>query len=97
MSNDATTIVIASAARTPVGSFLGALASLPAHELGKVAIEAAMERAKIKPGDVNEVIMGQVLAAGAGQNPARQASIAAGIPAESPALAPGFLTFGDMP
>ena len=85
MSNDATTIVIASAARTPVGSFLGALASLPAHELGKVAIEAAMERAKIKPGDVNEVIMGQVLAAGAGQNPARQASIAAGIPAESPA------------
>jgi acetyl-CoA C-acetyltransferase len=85
MSKDATTIVIASAARTPVGSFLGALASMPAHELGKLAIQAAMERANIKPADVNEVIMGQVLTAGAGQNPARQASIAAGIPAESPA------------
>ncbi len=85
MSNDATTIVIASAARTPVGSFSGAFASLPAHELGKVVIQAAMERAKIKPGDVNEVIMGQVLTAGMGQNPARQASMAAGIPAESPA------------
>jgi acetyl-CoA C-acetyltransferase len=85
MNKDATTIVIASAARTPVGSFSGAFASMPAHELGKVAIQAAMERAKVKPGDVSEVIMGQVLAAGAGQNPARQASINAGIPAESPA------------
>ncbi len=85
MSKDATTIVIASAARTPVGSFNGALSSLPAHELGKVAIQAAMERAKVKPGEVSEVIMGQILTAGAGQNPARQASIAAGIPVESPA------------
>jgi acetyl-CoA C-acetyltransferase len=85
MSKDATTIVIASAARTPVGSFAGAFASLPAHELGKVAIQAAMERAKIKPSDVSEVIMGQILTAGMGQNPARQASMAAGIPAESPA------------
>jgi acetyl-CoA C-acetyltransferase len=85
MSKDASIIVIASAARTPVGSFSGALASVPAHELGKVAIQAAMERAKIQPGDVNEVIMGQVLTAGMGQNPARQASMAAGIPAESPA------------
>jgi acetyl-CoA C-acetyltransferase len=85
MSKDATTIVIASAARTPVGSFSGAFASLPAHELGKVAIQAAMERAKIKPGDVSEVIMGQILTAGMGQNPARQAAMAAGIPAESPA------------
>jgi acetyl-CoA C-acetyltransferase len=85
MSKDATTIVIASAARTPVGSFSGALASVSAHELGKVAIQAAMERAKIKPSDVNEVIMGQVLTAGMGQNPARQAAMAAGIPAESPA------------
>jgi acetyl-CoA C-acetyltransferase len=85
MSNDATTIVIASAARTPVGSFNGAFSSLPAHELGKVAIQAALERAKVKPADVNEVIMGQVLAAGAGQNPARQASILAGVPVESPA------------
>jgi acetyl-CoA C-acetyltransferase len=85
MSSDATTIVIAAAARTPVGSFNGALASLPAHELGKVAIKAAIERAGIQPGDVQEVIMGQILAAGAGQNPARQAAIAAGIPVEAPA------------
>ncbi len=85
MSSDATTIVIASAARTPVGSFNGSLASLPAHELGKVAIQAALERAGVKAADVNEVIMGQILAAGAGQNPARQASINAGIPVEAPA------------
>ena len=72
-------IVIVSAARTPVGAFNGALASLPAHELGKVAIKAALERARVATGDVSEVIMGQILAAGAGQNPARQASIGAGI------------------
>ena len=85
MSSDATTVVIASAARTPVGSFNGALASMPAHDLGKVAILAALGRAKVDPADVNEVIMGQVLAAGAGQNPARQASINAGIPITAPA------------
>ncbi|HEX4893206.1 MAG TPA: acetyl-CoA C-acetyltransferase [Hyphomicrobiaceae bacterium] len=85
MSSDDTTIVIASAARTPVGSFNGSLASLPAHELGKVAIQAAMERAKVAPAEVNEVIMGQILSAGGGQNPARQASIGAGIPVEAPA------------
>ncbi len=85
MSTDANTIVIASAARTPVGSFNGSLSSLPAHELGKVAIEAAIGRAGIKPQDVNEVIMGQILTAGAGQNPARQAAVNAGIPVESPA------------
>ena len=85
MSTDATTVVIASAARTPVGSFNGALASVPAHDLGKVAILAALSRAKVAPADVSEVIMGQVLAAGAGQNPARQASINAGIPVEAPA------------
>jgi acetyl-CoA C-acetyltransferase len=78
-------IVIVSAARTPVGSFNGALASLPAHELGKIAIMAAVERAGIAAADVDEVIMGQVLQAGAGQGPARQASINAGIPQESPA------------
>jgi acetyl-CoA C-acetyltransferase len=78
-------IVIVSAARTPVGAFNGALASLPAHELGKVAIKAALERAGIEGGQVSEVIMGQILSAGEGQNPARQASIAAGIPVESPA------------
>ncbi|KRA65582.1 acetyl-CoA acetyltransferase [Caulobacter sp. Root656] len=78
-------IVIVSAARTPVGSFLGALSSLPAHELGKVAIQAAVERAGIAPADVDEVILGQVLQAGAGQGPARQASVNAGVPVQSPA------------
>jgi acetyl-CoA C-acetyltransferase len=78
-------VVIVSAARTPVGSFNGALSSLPAHDLGKIAIAAAIERAGIKPEDVNEVILGQVLQAGAGQGPARQASVNAGIPVESPA------------
>jgi acetyl-CoA C-acetyltransferase len=85
MNKDQATIVIAGAARTPVGSFNGALASLPAHELGKVAIKAALERARVATGDVSEVIMGQILAAGAGQNPARQASIGAGIPVDAPA------------
>ncbi len=85
MSADSSTIVIASAARTPVGSFNGALASLPAHELGKTAIKGALDRAGVAPGDVSEVIMGQILAAGAGQNPARQASIGAGIPVDAPA------------
>ena len=78
-------IVIASAARTPVGSFNGALASLPAHELGKFAIQAAITRAGIEAGDVGEVILGQILTAGQGQNPARQAAINAGIPVDSPA------------
>jgi len=78
-------IVIVGAARTPVGAFNGALASLPAHELGKVAISAALDRAGVKGNAVSEVIMGQILTAGQGQNPARQASIAAGIPVESPA------------
>ena len=85
MSDDNATIVIASAARTPVGSFNGSLASLPGHELGKIAIKAALERADVQPGDVSEVILGQVLTAGQGQDPARQASIAAGIPVDSPA------------
>ncbi len=85
MSQDASTIVIASAARTPVGSFNGSLASLPAHKLGAVAIKAAIERAGIAPGDVSEVILGQVLTAAQGQGPARQASVAAGIPVDAPA------------
>ena len=84
MSDD-TTIVIASAARTPVGSFNGALGSVPAHELGKAAIKAALERAGVAAGDVSEVILGQILTAGQGQNPARQASLAAGIPVDTPA------------
>jgi len=82
MSDD---VVIVSAARTAVGSFNGAFASLPAHELGAVAIKAALERAGVEPGRVSEVIMGQILTAAQGQNPARQASIAAGIPVDSPA------------
>ena len=80
-----TEVVIASAARTAVGSFNGALSALPAHELGRIAIGAALERAGVAPADVNEVILGQVLQAGAGQGPARQASINAGIPVAAPA------------
>jgi len=80
-------IVIVGAARTPVGAFNGAFANLPAHELGKVAIAAALERSGVEGAKVSEVIMGQILTAGEGQNPARQASIAAGIPVESPAWA----------
>ncbi len=78
-------VVIVSAARTPVGSFNGTLSSLPAHQLGKVAIEAAMARAGIEAKQVSEVIMGQILTAGQGMNPARQASIAAGVPIEAAA------------
>lgn len=81
-----TEIVIASAARTPVGSFNGAFASLPAHALGTIAIQAALARAGVQPGEVNEVILGQILTAAAGQNPARQASINAGIPVEHTAF-----------
>jgi len=81
-----TDIVIASAARTPVGAFNGAFASVPAHLLGATAIKAALERAKVEPGEVDEVILGQVLTGAAGQNPARQASVAAGIPVERTAF-----------
>ncbi|MES2834110.1 MAG: acetyl-CoA C-acetyltransferase [Pseudomonadota bacterium] len=78
-------VVIVSAARTPVGSFLGALSSLPASRLGSIAISAALERAGVAPADVDEVILGHVLQAAAGQGPARQASIGAGLPKETPA------------
>ena len=77
-----TDVVITAARRTPVGSFLGAFANTPAHELGRVAIEAALRDAGVDPGEVSEVILGQVLTAGQGQNPARQAAMAAGIPKE---------------
>lgn len=80
-----TEVVIAAAARTPVGNFNGAFASLPAHELGAVAIKGALARAKVAPEEVDEVVMGQILTAGAGQNPARQAAMAAGIPHEKTA------------
>ena len=82
MSDD---VVIVSAARIAVGSFNGAFATMPAHDLGAVAIKAALERAGVEPARVSEVIMGQILTAAQGQNPARQASISAGIPVESPA------------
>ena len=87
MSNSDTGVVIVGAARTPVGSFNGALSSLPAHELGRIAIGAALERAGVDKSQVSEVIMGQILQAGQGQNPARQASINAGLPVEVPAWA----------
>src|SRR3954470_16203584 len=78
-------IVIVGAARTAVGSFNGAFANTPAHDLGKVAIQAALERAKVEPGEVDEVILGQILTAAQGQNPARQAAMNAGIPKEKTA------------
>ena len=78
-------IVIVSAARTAVGSFLGSLSTLPAHELGARVIEAALARANVAPDEVDEVILGQVLTAGQGQNPARQAAIKAGLPNSSTA------------
>jgi len=81
-----TDIVIVSAARTAVGSFNGAFGAVPAHELGAVAIKAALERAKVQPGEVNEVIFGQVLDSAQGQNPARQAAIKAGIPESATAF-----------
>jgi len=78
-------VVIAAAARTPVGAFLGGLSSIAAHNLGEVAIIEALRRADVDPDDVDEVIMGQILAAGEGQNPARQAAVGAGIPVEKTA------------
>jgi acetyl-CoA C-acetyltransferase len=80
-----TEIVIAGAVRTPIGAFSGGLASLPAHKLGEVAIAEVLRRANVEPKDVSEVILGQILAAGEGMNPARQASIGAGIPVETTA------------
>ena len=82
MSHD---VVIVSAARTPVGSFNGALASLTGAQLGTIALKAAISRAGLEPGQIDEVILGQILTAGQGQNPARQASVNAGIPIETPA------------
>src|SRR5260370_12999195 len=80
-----TDIVIAGAARTPVGAFNGGFASLAPHQLGEVAIVEALRRAEVEPKEVSEVILGQILAAGEGQNPARQAAVAAGIPYEATA------------
>ena len=85
MSNSENAVVIVSAARTPVGSFNGALSGVSASDLGTVALKAAIERAGLEGKDIDEVILGQILTAGTGQNPARQASVNAGIPVESPA------------
>jgi acetyl-CoA C-acetyltransferase len=85
MATSDQSVVIVAGARTPVGSFNGSLSSVPASHLGTVALKAAMERARIEPREVDEVILGQILTAGQGQNPARQASINAGIPVETPA------------
>uniref|UniRef100_A0A182J9Q3 Acetyl-CoA acetyltransferase n=1 Tax=Anopheles atroparvus TaxID=41427 RepID=A0A182J9Q3_ANOAO len=78
-------VFIVSAARTPIGNFMGTLSSLSAAELGAVAVKGVLQRASVDPADVNEVILGQALTAGAGQNPARQASLKAGVPKEVPA------------
>ncbi|NNG03730.1 MAG: acetyl-CoA C-acetyltransferase, partial [Inquilinus sp.] len=80
-----TDVIIAGAARTPVGAFNGGLSAVPAHELGIVAIKAALERAGVAAEEVDEVILGQILSAGEGQNPARQAAVGAGIPVEKTA------------
>src|SRR5262245_51177487 len=79
-------VVIVAAKRTAIGNLGGALSTLPAHELGKTVIQAVLQEARLDPGAVDEVIMGQVLTAGTGQNPARQAAIHAGIPKEKTAL-----------
>jgi acetyl-CoA C-acetyltransferase len=81
-----TEVVITGAARTPIGAFNGAFATVPAHTLGEVAVREAMARAKIGAGEVDEVILGQILTAGEGQNPARQAAVAAGVPYEKTAF-----------
>jgi acetyl-CoA C-acetyltransferase len=82
-----TDVVIVGAARTPIGAFNGGLSSLPAHELGKIALTEAMRRANVDPKEVSEVVLGHVLTAGAGMNTARQAALAAGLPVETTAYA----------
>src|SRR3712207_6829663 len=84
-------VVIVSAVRTPVGSFNGGLSSLPPQDLGRTVIQAALERAQVPAAEVSEVILGQILTAGHGQNPARQASINAGVPKEVPAYGVNIL------
>lgn len=84
-------VVIVSAVRTPIGSFNGGLSTLPAHDLGSICIKEALQRANLKGEDVSEVILGQALSAGQGQNPARQASVNAGIPVSVPACGVNML------
>ncbi len=85
-ASEATEVVIAAAGRTPIGSFGGALARMPAHALGAAVIKSLLEKTGLAPDQVDEVIMGQVLTAGAGQNPARQAAMEAGLPHTVPAM-----------
>ena len=80
------TVVITSAVRTAIGSLGGTLKNVPAYKLGSTVISNAIEKSNLKPTDINEVIMGQVLTGGTGQNPARQASMDSGIPKETPSL-----------
>src|SRR3982750_560954 len=86
MTDASRTPVIVSAARTPIGKFLGALSTLSAPELGAVALRAAIQRAGVALEDIDEVIMGNVVQGGVGQAPARQAAIKAGIPGTVPAM-----------
>ena len=81
-----TEVVIVSAVRTPIGAFNGGLASVPAHELGAIAIAESLKRAGVAPDEVSEIVLGQVLTAGQGQNPARQAAIKAGVPTDRTAM-----------
>ena len=90
-------VVIVSAKRTAIGNLGGALGSIPAHELGKTVIEAVLQDAGVTAGEVDDVIMGQVLTAGVGQNPARQAAIRAGIPQEKTALNADWLPIAPRP
>ena len=84
--SDKKTVVITSAVRTAIGSLGGTLKNVPAYKLGSATISSAIKKSNIKPSDVNEVIMGQVLTGGTGQNPARQASMDSGIPKEAPSF-----------
>jgi len=84
MSFEQKNVVITSAKRTPIGSFLGSLKNMQAHELGSIVIKEVIKKSKLKPEDIDDLIMGQVLTAGTGQNPARQAGIKAGLPIEKP-------------
>ena len=96
MSAPAKKVFIVGACRTPIGNLNGSLSSLPAAKLGTTAIKGALERAKISPEKVSEVIMGQALTAGQGQNPSRQASMDAGLPKEVPAISINMLCGSGM-
>ena len=85
MNSNNKNIVITSAVRTAVGTFKGSLKNMQGHDLGSVVVKGAIEKSKLKMNEVDELIMGQVLTAAAGQNPARQAAIQAGLPIEKPA------------